>query len=72
MKEITIQLKDSLCGGCSSCNYAVERQGRKIPGVQDITADCGEGTIALKYNGDDSIVQAVKDLAGKFGYEPLE
>lgn len=54
--------------GCASCVYAIEKMGRKLPGVQNIEADLGRKEIRVVYD-DPAAVESIQDYIRKIGHE---
>lgn len=56
--------------GCPSCVYAIEKTGRKIPGVEKISVSMGEQRIRIQHNGErDTIIQKVAEIVQRIGHD---
>jgi Cu+-exporting ATPase len=59
---------------CPSCVYAIQRAGGKLKGVDRIEVDPLEKTISLEYDGDENVVDSVREMVDKLGYsaDPID
>ncbi|MBN2725130.1 MAG: heavy-metal-associated domain-containing protein [Deltaproteobacteria bacterium] len=55
-------------GHCSSCSYAIERNGRKIKGVEEVYVDSANGIIHLDYNGDEDVLEKFQEITFILGH----
>lgn len=53
---------------CASCAHAVEHNGRKMKGVKNIRVDAGEKKIYVDFDGDESVLDKIKEIVSKLGY----
>ena len=65
MKKGVLNIKGTFCGACS---YAIEKAGRKLKEVEDITVNVGLKTITVHYIGDESALDKVVDIVDKLGH----
>lgn len=57
--------------GCPSCAYAVEKMGRKLPGVSDVRVDIASHRIEVRFDGDEGVLDRIRDLVAKIGHEAV-
>lgn len=60
-----------LGANCPSCIYTIEKFGRKMDGVKDIKVDAASGMIDLVCRDDISILEGIKNLVNKIGYDAV-
>jgi copper chaperone CopZ len=54
---------------CASCSYAIERMGRKVPGVQEVRVHPDLQEIHVKYAGDPAALAEIIRIVGRLGYD---
>lgn len=54
---------------CASCSYAIERMGRKVPGVEEVRVHPDLQEIHVKYAGDPSALEEIIRIVGRLGYQ---
>ena len=54
---------------CTSCTIAIEHVGRKVPGVKDLFVDRGTSTIQVEYEGEPTVLDEIRGLVDRLGYE---
>jgi Cu+-exporting ATPase len=69
LREINIPI-----GGmtCASCAAAVEREIKKLEGIEEINVNFATEKALVKYNSHDTRISEIKNAIIKAGYEPLE
>jgi copper chaperone CopZ len=55
--------------GCVSCAYAIERNGKKLPGVEDIRVDLAKREITVSYDGASDVLDAIVDIIRRIGHD---
>lgn len=59
--------------GCPSCVYTIEKTGRKIPAVQNISVSLADQRIRITHNGDRAeIVQKISEIVNRIGHDVRE
>jgi copper chaperone CopZ len=54
---------------CASCSYAIERLGRRVPGVEEVRVHPDLQEIHVKYAGNPSTLEEIIRIVGRLGYE---
>ncbi|OCL26535.1 copper-translocating P-type ATPase [Orenia metallireducens] len=69
LREINIPI-----GGmtCASCAAAVEREIKKLEGIEEVNVNFATEKALVKYNSHDTRISEIKNAIIKAGYEPLE
>jgi Cu+-exporting ATPase len=57
--------------GCVSCAYAIERLGRKRPGVEDVRVDIAHSEIRVVYDGPDDVLNQILDIVKLIGHDAV-
>jgi copper chaperone CopZ len=57
--------------GCPSCAYAVEKLGRKLPGVRDVHVDIAAHRISVLFGGDEGVLDRIRELVSKMGHDAV-
>ena len=60
---------DMLEFGCTSCMYAIEKIGRKTPGVSDIFVDLAHHEIRVDYDGTAAVLNRIRDVVILLGHD---
>ena len=59
--------------GCASCVYTIEKTGRRIPGVESISANLADQRVRIRHNGDrQAIIDRISEIVTKIGHEVRE
>ena len=53
---------------CASCVFAIEHQGRKVPGVRELRLDAAAGRMRVEYDGDRESLERICSLVERLGY----
>lgn len=53
---------------CPSCVYAIEKAGRRIPGVTDVRVDAATGEIRVRHDGRPGAAEGVARLVERLGH----
>jgi copper chaperone CopZ len=67
--ELQTEILDVDGAHCASCAYAIERLGRKVSGVSEVTVDSRNQEIKVTHNGDPAALQKIIDIVRRLGYE---
>lgn len=61
-----------LGAGCTSCAYAIERNGRKLPEVRDIHVDIARSEIRVKFDESvPGVPDKIIDLVNRIGHDAV-
>ena len=59
--------------GCPSCVYTIEKTGRKIPTITNISVNLANQRIYIEHTGDRAeIVQKISEIINRIGHEVRE
>lgn len=53
---------------CAACVYTIERIGRKLPGIDDLSVDASEGRIDVIYDGKRDSLEEIVKIVDRLGY----
>lgn len=54
---------------CGSCVYAIEKVGRKLPGVTRVRVYVNSEEIEVEYDGDSIVLDRIRDLVVRIGHD---
>lgn len=55
-------------GHCASCAFAIERLGRKVPGISEVRVDPVNSVIRVLYEGDPACLERIVEGVSRLGY----
>ncbi len=59
--------------GCPSCVYTIEKTGRKIPTIKNISVNLANQRIYIEHTGDRAeVVQKISEIINRIGHEVRE
>jgi P-type Cu+ transporter len=53
---------------CPSCVFAIEKLGRKVPGVSDVRVDTRQREIKVDYDGSSGALEKIAGIVERLGY----
>jgi cation transport ATPase len=66
MKRGILKIKGPFCGACT---YAIEKAARRLKEVEEIRVNTGTELITVSYQGDESVLEKVKEIVSTLGHE---
>jgi copper chaperone CopZ len=66
MKQAVLDL---LGAGCATCACAIERSGRRAPGVSEVRVDIARSEVTVTYDGNEAALQRILDVIRLYGHD---